>query len=41
MDKSFEIVDDLQVNFNLRIPLFLFIDLCLEFGFGLMSDPKA
>ena len=41
MDISFEIVDDLQVKFNSRIPLFLFVDLCPGFGFGLMSDRKA
>ena len=40
MYKSSEIVDDLQVKFNLIIPL-LFVDLCPEFGFGLMSDLKA
>ena len=27
MEKSFEIVNNLQVNFNLRIHLFLFVDL--------------
>ena len=41
MDKSFEIVEDLQVNFYLRKPLFLFVDSRLEFGFRLMSNLKA